>query len=111
MLHFLKASPQGSSFDGSNHLELLKDQQMRTLDRQMREIMLKQEARRNGHTYALQRRNTEAEAPPPPEQQTKPMVQRDTESMPEASITAQLNEMARKDAEAKQREIKRLQMF
>ena len=32
-----KSSPQGSFFDGSDHLELLKDQQMRILDRQMRE--------------------------------------------------------------------------
>ena len=100
---FFKASPQGSFFDGSDHLELLKDQQMRILDRQMREIMMRQEAHGNGHTYALHRRNTEAEAPPPPEQQTEPMVQRDTESMQEASLTAQLSEMARKDAEAKQK--------
>ena len=100
---FFKSSPQGSFFDGSDHLELLKDQQMRILDRQMREIMMRQEAHGNGHTYALHRRNMEAEAPPPPEQQTEPMVQRDTESMQEASLTAQLNEMARKDAEAKQK--------
>ena len=77
---------------------------MRILDKQMREAMMKQESHRNGHTYALHRRNTEAEAPPPPpEQQTEPMVQRDTESMQEASLTAQLNEMARKNAEAKQK--------
>ena len=56
---FFKASPQGSFFDGSDHLELLKDQQMRILDRQMREIMLKQEARRNGHTYAVHKMNAE----------------------------------------------------
>ena len=56
---FFKASPQGSFFDGSDHLELLKDQEMRILDRQMREAMMKQEARRNGHTYAVHRRNTE----------------------------------------------------
>ena len=99
---FFKSSPQGSFFDGSDHLESLKDQQMRILDRQMREIMMRQEAHGNGHTYALHRRNMEAEAPPP-EQQTEPMVQRDTESMQEASLTAQLNEMARKDAEAKQK--------
>ena len=100
---FFQASPQGSFFDGSDHLELLKDQEMRILDRQMGEAMMKQESHRNGHTYALHRRNTEAEAPPPQEQQTEPMVQRDTESMQEASLTAQLNEMARKDAEAKQK--------
>ena len=50
---FFKASPQGSLFDGSDHLELLKDQQMRILDRQMREIMMRREAHRNGHTYAV----------------------------------------------------------
>ena len=53
---FFKSSPQGSFFDGSDLLELLKDQQMRILDRQMREIMMKQEAHRNGHTYAVHRR-------------------------------------------------------
>ena len=56
---FFKASPQGSFFDGSNHLELLKDQEMRILDRQMREAMMKQEARRNGHTYAVHKMNTD----------------------------------------------------
>ena len=56
---FFKSSPQGSFFDGSDHLELLKDQQMRILDRQMREIMMKQEAHRNGHTYAVHRMNAE----------------------------------------------------
>ena len=56
---FCKASPQGSFFDGSDHLELLKDQQMRILDRLMREIMMKQEARRNGHTYAVHKMNAE----------------------------------------------------
>ena len=56
---FFKASPQGSFFDGSDHLELLKDQEMRILDRQMREAMMKQEAHRNGHTYAVHKMNAE----------------------------------------------------
>ena len=56
---FFKASPQGSFFDGSDHLELLKDQQMRILDRQMREIMMRQEAHRNGHTYAVHKMDTD----------------------------------------------------
>ena len=56
---FFKASPQGSFFDGSDHLELLKDQQMRILDRQMREIMMRREAHRNGHTYAVHKMNAE----------------------------------------------------
>ena len=56
---FFNSSPQGSFFDGSDHVELLKDQQMRILDRQMREIMMKKEAHRNGHTYAVHRMNAE----------------------------------------------------
>ena len=56
---FFKASPQGSFFDGSDHLELLKDQEMRILDRQMREAMMKQEAHRNGHTYAVHKMDTD----------------------------------------------------
>ena len=56
---FFKASPQGSFFDGSDHLELLKDQQMRILDRQMREIMMRREAHRNGHTYAVHKMDTD----------------------------------------------------
>ncbi|MCR9134294.1 MAG: hypothetical protein NXI08_17130 [bacterium] len=57
---FFKASPQGSFFDGSDHIDLLKDQEMRILDRQMREAMMKQEARRNGRTYAVHRMNADA---------------------------------------------------
>ena len=56
---FVKASPQGSFFDGRGHLELWKDQQMRISDRQMRELMMKQEARRNGHTCAVHRMNAD----------------------------------------------------
>ena len=56
---FFKASPQGSFFDGSDHLELLKDQEMRILDKQMREAMIQQEAHRNGHTYAVHKMDTE----------------------------------------------------
>ena len=56
---FFKASPQGSFFDGSDRLELLKDQQMRILDRQMREIMMRREAHRNGHTYAAHKMDTD----------------------------------------------------
>ena len=33
---------------------------MRILDRQMREIIMKQEAHRHGHTYALHKMNTDA---------------------------------------------------
>ena len=65
---------------------------------------MRQESHRIGHTYALHgKKNGSRKAPQPPEQQTEPMVQRDTESMQEATLTAQLNEMARKDAKAKRK--------
>ena len=48
-------SPQGSFFDGSDHVELLKEQQNRVLDRQMREMILRKQAQESGGTFHLQR--------------------------------------------------------
>ena len=50
-------SPQGSFFDGSDHVELLKEQQNRVLDRQMREMLLRRQAQQNGGTFHLNRHN------------------------------------------------------
>ena len=50
-------SPQGSFFDGSDHVELLKEQQNRVLDRQMREMILRKQAQENGGTFHLNRHN------------------------------------------------------
>ena len=50
-------SPQGSFFDGSDHVELLKEQQNRVLDRQMREMILRRQAQQNGGTFHLNRHN------------------------------------------------------
>ena len=47
-------SPQGSFFDGADHIELLKEQQNRVLDRQMRQMMLQKQSRENGQTYHLE---------------------------------------------------------
>ena len=44
-------SPQGSFFDGSDHVELLKEQQNRVLDRQMREMLLRSQVQQNGRTF------------------------------------------------------------
>ena len=66
---FYKASPEGSFFDGTDHLEVLKEQQQRIHERQMRELLLRQNVRNNGNTFnvdriqALRREN----APPQPE--------------------------------------------
>ena len=50
-------SPQGSFFDGSDHVELLTEQQNRVLDRQMREMILRKQAQENGGTFHLNRHN------------------------------------------------------
>ena len=50
-------SPQGSFFDGSDHVELLKEQQNRVLDRQMREMVLRRQAQQNGGTFHVDRHN------------------------------------------------------
>ena len=50
-------SPQGSYFDGSDHVELLKEQQNRVLDRQMREMILRRQAQQNGGTFHVNRHN------------------------------------------------------
>ena len=50
-------SPQGSFFDGSDHVELLKEQQNRVLDRQMREMILRKQAQESGGTFHLNRHN------------------------------------------------------
>ena len=50
-------SPQGSFFDGSDHVELFKEQQNRVLDRQMREMILRRQAQQNGGTFHVDRHN------------------------------------------------------
>ena len=46
-----KASPEGSFFDGTDALELLKEQQNRILQRQMQDLLLRQTVRSNGGTF------------------------------------------------------------
>ena len=48
-------SPQGSFFDGADNLELLKEQQNRIMDRQMREMLMRRQTQQNGGTFHLQR--------------------------------------------------------
>ena len=55
-----KASPEGSFFDGTDALELLKEQQSRILQRQMQDLMLRQTVRSNGGTFNLERHRQSA---------------------------------------------------
>ena len=50
-----KASPEGSFFDGTDALELMKEQQNRISQRQLQELLLKQNTALNGLTYHLER--------------------------------------------------------
>ena len=51
---FFKITPQGSFFDGMDNMEILKEQQNRINNRQMRDLVLRQQASQGG-TYNLDR--------------------------------------------------------
>ena len=50
-----KASPEGSFFDGTDALELMKEQQNRISQRQLQELLLKQNTTLRGLTFNLER--------------------------------------------------------
>ena len=50
-----KASPEGSFFDGTDAMELLKEQQNRIFQRQIQDLLLRQNVRNNGRTFNLER--------------------------------------------------------
>ena len=50
-----KASPEGSFFDGTDALELIKEQQNRISQRQLQELLIRQNTALNGLTYHLER--------------------------------------------------------
>ena len=52
---FFKASNEGSFFDGLDSLEVLKEQQQRILQRQMQDLLLRQNVRQNQGTFHVER--------------------------------------------------------
>ena len=89
---FFKGSPEGSFFDGSDSLELLKDEQERLLLRQMGELLLRQNSRRNGTTFHSQRMQRLPATSPTIEQPTQPMdieAQAQTQSAPTTQAQTQ----------------------
>ena len=52
---FYKASPEGSFFDGTDAMELLKEQQNRIFQRQMQDLLLRQNVSNNGGTFNMER--------------------------------------------------------
>lgn len=90
-----KSSQEGSFFDGLDHLEILKEQQQRISERQMRELMMRQNL--GGSTFSIERLNQQLRERVQPEAE----VQQDT-GLNEASIQAQLQERARQAVERQQ---------
>lgn len=90
-----KASPEGSFFDGMDYLELLKEQQNRIHERQMREIIMRQNL--GGATYNVARLQQQMRQNVQPDAE----MQQDT-GMNEASIQASLQEWARQAVEREQ---------
>ena len=89
---FFKGSPEGSFFDGSDSLELLKDEQERLLLRQMGELLLRQNSRRNGTTFHSLRMQRLPATSPTIEQPTQPMdveAQAQTQSAPTTQAQTQ----------------------
>ena len=89
---FFKGSPEGSFFDGSDSLEVLKDEQERLLLKQMGELLLRQNARRNGTTFHTQRRKNLPATSPTIEQPAQPMdveAQAQTQSAPTTQAQTQ----------------------
>ena len=94
---FYKASPEGSFFDGSDHLEILKEQQNRILEREMRQILMRQNARVNGRTFNLDRIQSSSSSGT-----TTPEVQADNGGMVSAQIQTELEARARREASRQQ---------
>ena len=92
MRHFSRGRPEGSFFDGSDSLEVLKDEQERLLLKQMGELLLRQNARRNGTTFHTQRRQSLPATSSTIEQPTQPMdveAQAQTQSAPTTQAQTQ----------------------
>ena len=101
---FFKGSPEGSFFDGSDSLELLKDEQERLLLKQMGELLLRRNKRRNGTTFHSQRMQSLPATSPTIEQPTQPMdveAQAQTQSTPTAPTAS--NQSTQLNTELQQR--------
>ena len=89
---FFKGSPEGSFFDGSDSLEVLKDEQERLLLKQMGELLLRQNSRSNGTTFHSQRMQRLPATSPTIEQPAQPMdveAQAQTQSAPTTQAQTQ----------------------
>ena len=96
---FYKASPEGSFFDGTDHLEILKEQQNRILEREMRGILMRQNARVNGRTFNLDRIREQRNLTAP----TETISSSDENGTHSAQVQTELQERARRELTRQQR--------
>ncbi len=89
-----RASPESSFFDGSDALEILKEQQNRIMEREMRDILMRRNARLNERTFNVDRIQAAQSNTAPAE------VQPDRETL-SAQVQADLQ---RREAQIKNRE-------
>lgn len=86
---FFKASPEGSFFDGLDHLEILKEEQNRIHERQMRELLMRQNL--GGRTYHAERLRDQMRTNEPPQ----PVTERDrdlTDAQMQTELQRRMNQ-------------------
>ena len=108
---FFKASNEGSFFDGMDSLEILKEQQHRILQRQMQDLLLRQNVRANGGTFHLERARQSTSSSSDTSSSTELQQDRNTLSLGlQADLQrreAQLRDRQQQTGEAHRQEISR----
>ena len=97
-----KASPEGSFFDGTDALELLKEQQSRILQRQMQDLLLRQTVRNNGGTFNLERQRQNTPSSSSSSSSTPINVGSDFGTLRVAGMQTELQERARQEMSRQQ---------
>ena len=97
-----KASPEGSFFDGTDALELLKEQQNRILQRQMQDLLLRQTVRSNGGTFNLERQRQNTPSSSSSSSSTPINVGSDFGTLRVAGMQTELQERARQEMSRQQ---------
>ena len=92
---FFKASNEGSFFDGLDSLEVLKEQQQRILQRQMQDLLLRQNVRQNGGTFHVERHSQNTPSSSSSSSSTPINVGSDFGTLRVAGMQTELQERAR----------------
>ena len=92
---FFKASNEGSFFDGLDSLEVLKEQQQRILQRQLQDLLLRQNVRQNGGTFHVERHRQNTPSSSSSSSSTPINVGSDFGTLRVAGMQTELQERAR----------------